>query len=153
MPNDAGRHLVAFALGMRCFTCPGASENLVRHLPAAVSACKRQNVFKLLPGRLLWALQKAVSASDMGLLCEGEGLEGNAYSTSPLQEAPIAPGFPWGPKAQWLHMRLVAVSNLPFQHCLWVSLIVFKEGFSTISFAQQRHTCTYVCLHLLHLQV
>ena len=94
MPNGAGRHLVAFALGMRCFTCLGTSENLTGHLPAAVSACKSQNIFKLLPGRLLWAVQKAVLAAHMGLQHRGEGLGGIAYSTSLLQEMPIALGFP-----------------------------------------------------------
>ena len=84
MPNDAGRHLVAFALGMRCFACLGTPENVTRHLPAAVSACKSRTIFKLLLGRLLWEVQKAVLAAGKGLQQRGEGLEGTAYFTSPL---------------------------------------------------------------------
>lgn len=108
MPNDAGRHLVAFALGMRCFTCLGTSENPTRHLSAAVSGCKSRSVSKLLPGGLPWAVQKAGLAADMGLQQGERRAGGHHVSSSPLQGTPIAPSFPLarGPRARLLRTEL-----------------------------------------------
>lgn len=158
MPNDAGRHLVAFALGMRCFTCLGTSENPTRHLPAAGSVCKSQSVFKLLPGRLPWAVQKAVLAADLGLQQGREGLEGTTCQPVPYKDHPLPQASPWPPPTGSLSPaaahRAVTTSHPLLQHCLGLSLIVFEEEFSTVSilFAQPLHTCAHICSYLLYLQ-
>lgn len=134
-------------MGMRCFACLGTSRNLARHLPAAVSACKSHYIVKLLPGRLLWAAQRAVSAPEKGLQRRGEGLEGTVFSTSPSGEVPVAPPLPPGhhPPTGSQSTAHRTCHRLLFQPGLWVSLTVFKEGFSTvfIPFAQPRRTCTH----------
>lgn len=132
MPNDAGRHLVAFALGMRCFTCLGTSENPTRHLPAAGSVCKSQSVFKLLPGRLPWAVQKAVLAADLGLQQGREGLEGTTCQPVPYKNHPSPQASPWPPPTGSLSPaaahRAVTTSHPLLQHCLGLTLIVLKKS-------------------------
>lgn len=158
MPNDAGRHLVAFAPGMRCFTCLNTSENPTRRLPAAGSVCKSQSIFKLLPGRLPWAVQKAVLAADVGLQQGREGLEGTTCQPVPYKKHPQPQAFPWPPPTGSPSLAAahgaVTTSHPLLQHCLWVSLRVFEEEFSTVSipFAQPLHTCAHICLYFLYLQ-
>lgn len=157
MPNDAGRHLVAFALGMRCFTCLGTSANPTRHLPAAVSLCTSQRVFKLLPGRLPWAVQKAVLAADLALQQGREGLEGTTCQPVPYKKVPLPRASLWppptgSPSSASAH-RAVSTSH-PAPTLPLGELDVSEEEFSTVSvpFAQPLLISAHICSHLMYLQ-
>lgn len=84
MPNEAGRQPVGFGLGVSCSTCLGASGHCSRQLAAALSPCKSLNGFTL----LLWAVQMADLAVDMGSRCRAGGLEAPGIQQVPHQQHP-----------------------------------------------------------------
>lgn len=139
---------------MRCFTCLGTSENLTRHLPAAASACKSQSVFKLLPGGCSCRTKGRFGSSAWGRGLEGHHLLNQSLTRNTHHHRLLPGHYPQGPKAQSLHTRPVTTSDPFFQCYLWVSLIVFKGGFSRvfIPFALSPHTCTHMCSYLLQIQ-
>lgn len=156
MPNDAGRHLVAFALGMRCFTCLGTSENPTRHLPAAVSSAEAR-VFSNCclggcPGlykRLFWLQTWVFSRGEKG--CRAPRVKQSLTRNTHCPKLP--PGHhPRSPGWAAAH-RAVTTSHPLLQHRLRVSLIVSEEEFSTASilFALLLHTSAQICSFLLYL--
>lgn len=137
MPNDAGRQLVAFALGMRCFTCPGTSET-----PLGVylhsKNLQKAEYFQTAAWEAALGCVKGCFGCRHGPSAWGRRAGGHHFlNHSPTRNTHhpgLPPGHhPQGPKAQPLHSRPVTTSDPLFQHCLWVSSIAVKEGLSTVS--------------------
>lgn len=130
MPNDAGRHLVAFGLGMRRFTCLNTSGNHSRQLPAAVRACKSQNIFILLLGELFGAVQKADLAAGKAFSVGQKGWK-QFIRQVPYEKHPLPGSSLWPSSMGSQSPATTLAPSLLLQHYFWVSLIVSGDGFST----------------------